>query len=176
MSHDAVHVFSYLWGSAEQQAPWVRHKWSLVVGVMLPGDGPLAVVQALLCPLLVVSDRRPEGAAPGHVRMRQQGEGAQLTPRLPRQQVVRRSRQDDRPGRHPSGLGVLVALRGLAGPLGGGGGRGGRGGRGAGVKGGRGLGGFGGVGAKLGVALLLENLCPGARVGDGGGFRGAAGG
>lgn len=58
---------------------------------MLPGDGPLAVVHTLLCPLEVVSDQGPQRAAPGHVCVRQQGEGAQLAPRLPRQQVVRRS-------------------------------------------------------------------------------------
>lgn len=64
------------------------HRWSFVIGVMLPGDGPLAVVNALLRPLQVVSDEGPQGAAPGYICMRQQGEGAQLTPRLPRQQVV----------------------------------------------------------------------------------------
>lgn len=61
-----------------------------MIGVMLPGDGPLAVVHALLCPLQVVSDKGPQWAVPGHIRMRQQREGAQLTARLPRQQVVRR--------------------------------------------------------------------------------------
>lgn len=66
------------------------HRWCFIIGVMLPGDGPLAVVHALLCPLQVRSDKGPQRAAPGHVCMRQQGEGAQLTPRLPRQQVVRR--------------------------------------------------------------------------------------
>lgn len=87
----------HLWGSAEQQASWMRLRRGFVVGVMLPGNRPLAVVRALLRPLQVVSDQGPDWAAPGYIGMRQQGEGAQLTPRLPRQQVVRRPRQNDRP-------------------------------------------------------------------------------
>lgn len=73
------------------------HRWSFVIGVMLPGDSPLAVVHALLSPLHVVSNRGPKWAAPGHVGMRQQGDGAQVTPGLTRQEVVRCSRHDDRP-------------------------------------------------------------------------------
>lgn len=95
------------------------HRWSFVVGVVLPGDGPLAVVHALIGPLQVGGDEGPQRAAPRHVCVRQQRGGAQLTPRLPRQQVVRRSRHDDRPRGHPGGLGLPTTLRGLAGPLGG---------------------------------------------------------
>lgn len=134
--------------------------------MVLPGDGPLAVVGALLRPLQVGGDEGPQRAAPGHVCVGQQGEGAQLAPRLARQQAVRRPRHDDRPRGHPGGLGFSDALRGLAGPLRGGGRRGGRGG--AGVKGGRGVGRLGGVGGELafeGVALLLEALRRRAHVG-----------
>lgn len=129
---------------------------------MLPGNGPLAVVHALLRPLQVMRDKRPQRAAPRHICVRQQRVRAQLTPRLSRQQVIRSPRQDDCPRRHLIGLGVSAALRGLTGPLGGGGRRGGGGRGGAGVERGRGLGGFGGVGGELaaqGIALLFETLC-----------------
>lgn len=71
--------------------------WSLTVGVMLPGSGPLAVIRALLCPLQVWSNDRPQRTAPGHVCMGQQRKGAQLSPGLPRQEVVGRPGHDDRP-------------------------------------------------------------------------------
>ena len=152
------------------------HRWSLVIGVMLPGDGPLAVVGALLRPLQVVSDKRPQRAAPPHICMRQQGEGAQLTPRLPRQKIIRRPRHDDCPRRHPSGFRLSTALRGLARPLGGGGGwRGGGRGR-AGVERGRGFGGVGGELAPQGITLLLEALCCRADVRRDAAFRLAGGG
>lgn len=69
-----------LWGSTEQQASWVWHRGSLVVGMVLPGYGPLSIEEALLCPLEVRSEAGPQQAAPAHISMRQQGEGAQLAP------------------------------------------------------------------------------------------------
>ena len=81
-------MFCYLWGSSEQQAPGMWHRWCFIISMMLSGNGPLAVVHALLCPLQVVSDEGPQRTAPGDIRMRQQREGAQLTPRLPRQKTV----------------------------------------------------------------------------------------
>ena len=71
---------SYLGGSTEKQAAWMWEGRSLVVGVVLSGPGPLAVVQALLCPLEVGDDYGPQRARPAHVSVRQQGEGAQLAP------------------------------------------------------------------------------------------------
>ena len=71
-------------GATEQQTSRMRCSWGFVVSVMLSGSGPLAVVRALLCPLQVGSNNGPQRAAPGHVRVRQQREGAQLSPRLPR--------------------------------------------------------------------------------------------
>lgn len=148
----------YLWGPAEKQAAWMRRRWGFIISVMLPCNGPLAVVHALLCPLQVLSDRWPQRAAPGHIGMRQQREGAQLSARPPRQEVVGRPGQDDGPRRHPAGLGLSAGLRRLAGPLGGRG-RWGGGGRGrAGVQRRRRPGEFGGVGDQLGIALLFEFL------------------
>lgn len=92
--------------------------------------------------------------------MWQQRKGAQLSPGLPRKQVVRCPRHDDGPRRHAAGLRLPATLRGLAGLLCGGGGWTGGGRGGAGVKRRRGLGDFGGVVGELasqGVALLLED-------------------
>lgn len=89
------HEICYLWGSTEQQASWMRHRRRFIISMMLPRDGPLAVVHALLRPLQGVSDNGPQRTAPGHVCVREQRGGAQLTPRLHRQQIVSRSRQDD---------------------------------------------------------------------------------
>ena len=41
-------MVSNLWGPAEQQASWVWPWGGLVVGMMLPGYGPLSVEEALL--------------------------------------------------------------------------------------------------------------------------------
>lgn len=154
------HEICYLWGSTEQQASWMRHRRRFIISMMLPRDGPLAVVHALLRPLQGVSDNGPQRTAPGHVCVREQRGGAQLTPRLPRQQIVSRSRQDDCARWCPRGL--AIALRGLAGPLGGGGRWWGGGRWGTGVEGWRSLGGFRGVGRERGsqwVALLLNSEC-----------------
>lgn len=149
---------SHLWWPTQQQSSRMGHSRPFVICVVLPGCGPLAIVEGLLCPSKTVRNRRPEWTAPCHISVRQQRCWTGLTQRLRGQQGIRRPGQHRRPGEDLLPVTFTWSLRGLAWSL-----SCRRGGRGRG-RGGRGERGHGGRGGCLGVTLLFEANGRGARV------------